>query len=291
MSESSEVGKERIMVVSVKGADLFYSTRGRGPAALVLSLVGTKPYERQMPQRLSDHLQLVFVDLRGGGQSTGDPADFTLDGLAEDLEAIRADLGVPQVVVVGHSILGALAIEYGRRCPASVSHVITVGTPPRGDMAWLGTAARSFYEQDASEDRKTVMRENLARLPPNPSFEDGMLAQTPVRFFDPRIDAAPFYAGAIVKPELLAHATGALTDWDVSIDAASLRVPTLLTHGRYDYTVPYIVWDGIASTIPNATFRLFERSGHQPFCEEPDLFVDAVTSWMAAHPCRSPMPV
>ena len=38
---------------------------------------------------------------------------------------------------MGHSILGVLAIEYARRCPQSVSHVVTAGTPPRGDMAWL----------------------------------------------------------------------------------------------------------------------------------------------------------
>ena len=100
------------MLVSVKDAVLFYTTRGRGPSCLVPSVVGTKPNEYQMPQRLSEHLQLVFVDLRGSGRSTGTPADFALDRVAEDLEAVRLDLGVPQVAVIGHSILGAVAIEY-----------------------------------------------------------------------------------------------------------------------------------------------------------------------------------
>ena len=158
-------------------------------------------------------------------------------------------------------------------------------------MTWLGAEARSFWERDASDERKTVMRENLARLPPNATFDQAMLAQTPSRFFDPRIDAARFYEGAIVKPELLSHTAGALTGWDVSVGTDSSPVPLLLMHGRYDYTVPYTLWDGLASAIPNATFQLFDRSGHQPFCEEPDRFVDVVTSWMAAHPPRSQPPV
>jgi proline iminopeptidase len=269
------------MTVSVDGAELFYSSRGTGPVCLVPSAMGTKPYERQMPRQMSDGRRLVFVDLRGGGQSTGDPTVLTFDRVAADFEAIRVDLGVDKVAVLGHSILGALAIEYGRRCPASVSHVITVGTPPRGDMAWLWSVATPFFEQDASEDRKAVLRDNLARLPPGTPFDQSFPAQAPIRFYDPRTDMMPLYQDAVLKPELLSHLLGSLTrDWDVTHDAGSLRVPMLLTHGRCDYTVPYTLWDGIEAVLPTATRRVFSRSGHQPFFEEPDEFATVVAEWM-----------
>jgi pimeloyl-ACP methyl ester carboxylesterase len=132
------------MHVSVDGAELFYSARGSGPVCLVPSAMGTIPYERQMPPQMSEGRRLVFVDLRGGGRSTGDPTTLTFDRVAADFEAIRVDLGVETVAVLGHSILGALAIEYGRRCPSTVSHVTTVGTPPRGDMGWLWSVAAAF---------------------------------------------------------------------------------------------------------------------------------------------------
>ena len=45
--------------------------------------------------------------------------------------------------------------------------------------------------------------------------------------------------------------------------------------------MPYVVWDGIPPTLPNATFRIFERSGHQPFFEEPERFTAVLTRWMA----------
>jgi proline iminopeptidase len=270
------------MTVTTDGAELFYSVRGNGPTCLVLSVVGTALYERQMPASLGDHLRLVFVDVRGCGRSTGDLGDLTYARLAADLEAIRADLGVGRLAVIGHSILGVLALEYARRCPTTVSHAITVGTPPRGDLAWLTAAAREFFEHDASAERKAIAQENFARLPAHPSFDQSLLAQTPTRFFDPRIDAAPLYEGAIVRPSLFAH-SGALTkDWDVTVDAAGLTMPILLAHGRYDYTVPHVLWDGLVERLPNATFHLFERSGHQPFCEEPERFVEVLTSWLSA---------
>lgn len=268
-----------------KGAELSSTTRGNGPACFVLSSIGTKPYERLMPPRLSDHLRLVFVELRGSGSSPSDPADLTFDVLAEDLEAIRADLGVERVAVLGHSILGALAIEYARRCPGTVSHVITAGTPPSGDMARVAAQAEAFFQEDASDERKQILRDNLAGLPAGASLREITRAQTPTRFFDARLDTAPLFAEAEVKPAFFQHLLGTLTaGWDVTVDAEALRVPILLTQGRYDYAVPYSLWDGIVSKLPDATLRIFEKSGHHPFFEEPDLFVTTLTGWMTSHP-------
>ncbi len=269
------------MIVSVKGAELFYSTRGSGPVCLVLCSIGTKPYDRMMAQ-LSDPMQLVFIDLRGSGKSTGEPRDLTFDVLADDLEAIRADLGVERVAVLGHSILGVLAIEYARRCRASVSHVITAGVPPRGDMKWLAEKATQFFAEDASQDRKRAMRENLAALPIHAPFSSVFLAHTPMRFFDAQADAASLFADAEARPEMLSHLTGHLMHaWDIRVAADALQAPIFLAQGRYDYVVPYTLWDGVAEKLPSATLQIFERSGHQPFFEEPKRFAEVVTEWMA----------
>jgi len=273
------------MTVSVTGAELFYSSRGRGQVCLVLTSIGTKPYERMTPSELSDRFQLVYVDLRGSGRSTGAPTDLTFDVVAHDLEAVRADVGADRVAVLGHSILGALAIEYGRRCPTTVSHVIAVGTPPSGDMTDLEARAASFFEEDASAERKQVLRENLARLPAGASPGQSMLARAPQRFYDPHFDAAPIFAQAEVKWPFLAHLMGTLTaDWDATAGADALQVPTLIAHGRFDYTVPYVLWSDLVPRLPRTTLRVFEKSGHQPFFEEPDAFATAVTDWMASTP-------
>ena len=225
--------------------------------------------------------ELVFIDLRGGGQSTGDPSILTFDRVAEDLEAVRVHLGVDKVTVLAHSTIGILAIEYGRRCPETVSHVITVGTPPRGDMEWLLSESMQFFERDASEERKGAWRDNMAKLPPGTPFEQSFPAQAPIRCFDFRTDMSLLYKDAVVRLELFSHLMGKLINgWDVTVDANSLRVPILLTHGRYDYTVPYILWENIEPVLPTATLKVFSQSGHQPFYEEPEEFATVVSDWM-----------
>lgn len=269
------------MNVRVDGAELFCSTTGSGPVCLVPSGIGTRPFERQLLPPLSDRYTFVVVDPRGSGRSTGDAAHLTFELLADDLDAVRRDLGVETVVVLGHSIMGVVAIEYGRRRPGSVSHVIAVGTPPHGDMARLSAEAAAFFEADASEERKRVWRENLAALPKGAPFREALLAQTPMRFFDPRFDAAPLFAEAELRPEFLRHVLGTLVPgWDVAAPPGPPPVPILVAMGRHDYTVPHVLWDGIPDRVPGVAVTLFERSGHQPFFEEPERFAAAVAEWI-----------
>jgi proline iminopeptidase len=266
--------------VAVEGAELHCAVRGRGPACLVLSSIGVRPYERQLPATLDNHLRMVFVALRGSGESSGDPAGLTFDVLATDLEAVRIALGQPRVIVLGHSILGALAVEYGRRRPDTVSHVITVGATPTGDMARVTARATAYFESDASAERKQLVRENLARLPPGSPPAQAIFAQTPLRFSDPRFEARPLFEGAISSPAMLVHLLGTLAPrWEMPTGAG---VPTLLAHGRHDYVVPWDLWQPVLPSLPSATWRLFEHSGHQPFVEEPEAFVAAVTDWLSA---------
>jgi proline iminopeptidase len=269
-------------MVSVNGAELFYATRGTGFPCIVPCILGTKPYERMTPPPLTDFFQFIYVDLRGGGRSTGNPADLTFDVLASDLEAVRSHLGIERVAVLGYSIIGVLAIEYGRRCPASVSHVIAAGTPPSGDLEAMVEAGTAFFKSDGSEERKAILEENYSKLPPGTPPTQAVFAQTPMRFYDARFDALSLFAEADFKPQLFQHVIDALTArWNVSADRESLNVPILLAHGRFDYVVPYTMWNGIVESLPNATLHLFEKSGHQTFFEEPERFVEVVRQWMA----------
>ena len=261
-------------------AEIHYVTRGRGPVCLVLTSIGTKPYERQMPAALDEHLTLVFVDVRGSGRSTGAASDLTFDVLADDLEAVRAALGVERLAVLGHSIVGMLAVEYARRRPETVSHAIMVGTPPRGDMTVLQASTAAYFEQHASDERKRILRENIAALSPAAPPAQAMFAQTPLRFFDPHFDALPLFAGAEPRPEMLMHLLGTLAPtWDVTAGSA-LQARLLIAHGRHDYTVPHLLWDAVLPALPTATKKIFEESGHQPFVEEPERFTAELTAWL-----------
>ncbi|HEU4619996.1 MAG TPA: alpha/beta hydrolase [Gammaproteobacteria bacterium] len=275
------------MRASANGAELFYSIRGEGPPCLMPCSLGTRSNE-VLTSELSRHFTLIYADIRGSGESSGEPRDLDFDVMADDFDAVCRAAGFDRVAVLGYSIQGILAIEYGRRRAERVTCVIAVGTPPRGDMQWLAAESTRFFEADASEERKNVLRDNFAKLAPGHSLADAVAAQTPMRFFDARFDAAPLVAAAEGRPGILEHLLGPLTNgWSVTEHADERRVPIFVAHGRYDYVVPHRLWEDALPALPRATFRLFERSGHQPFFEEPEEFVQALRAWRSLPPSHS----
>ena len=264
--------------VTVDGVELHYTVRGRGPWCLVPCVVGVAHYEL-LTAGLTDRFTIVCVDMRASGRSGGQASELTFDLLAADFEAVRRHVGAERWAVLGYSIAGAVAIEYGRRCPETVSHVVAAGTPPNGDMAGMVKAGMAYVEREASDERKRIFAENMARLPVGTDPRQAVPAQTPLRFYDARFDVTPLYAVAEVKPLFFAQLMGPLTaSWDVT--AGEPPVPLLVAHGKHDYVVPHTMWADVLPRLPSASFVLFERSGHQPFFEESRRFGQVMLEWM-----------
>jgi proline iminopeptidase len=61
----------------------------------------------------------------------------------------------------------------------------------------------------------------------------------------------------------------------------------LLALGRYDFiSAPPASWDPIRPKFRDLTMRVFERSGHTPPYEEPELFNRELLAWLQSRPVR-----
>jgi proline iminopeptidase len=83
---------------------------------------------------LGDVLRLVYYDHRGNGRSDGPfQKTWTHADLTADAEALRRELGLGRMVLLGHSYGGFLALDYAVRYPDLLSHLILVSTAPAVD--------------------------------------------------------------------------------------------------------------------------------------------------------------
>jgi proline iminopeptidase len=70
--------------------------------------------------------------------------------------------------------------------------------------------------------------------------------------------------------------------YDVRPQLGNIRVPTLVLAGRHDWVTPVGESEQLAERIPDAQLVVFEESGHMPFIEEQDLFVETVKRFMTS---------
>lgn len=275
--------------ISSGGFELAYSVEGKGRPALVIG--SSVYYPRTFSQDLRRSLQLVFADHRGFAATARgiQPSDYALDVVLDDIDLLRRHLGHDKVVIVGHSGHGYMALEYAKRYPQHVSHVVMIGTGP-SHSAKHQEASERYWQESVCPERKAQLARDLALLPgeiaaaPEKRFITFCVRLGAKSWYDHGFNAAPLWEGVHVNMPVFDHLWGeTFRDLDVRKGLENLNVPIFLALGRYDYLVaPYATWDAYRDSFCDLTVRVFERSGHTPQLEESALFDAELLGWLAS---------
>ena len=262
------------------GETLWYDVHGTGVTLVALhgGLGLDHTYLRPVLDPLLPDVQVVYLDFRANGRSTGDGEGMTMAQLASDVEALRVHLGLEQVAVFGHSYGGFVALEYALTYPDRLTHLLLCDTDSHGPT-------------------EETMTAGLQRLGVDP----GTLA-----VFEERLDTREKLLAAfdVVEPAYLPHSppgTGrigladtvprqegadgggaALKGWDVSDRLGEIDVPTLVLAGTDDFMFPPERMRSVADGVRRGQLKVFEASGHLPFVEEADLFLATVRAFLLA---------
>jgi proline iminopeptidase len=274
-------------IIDVHGEPHTYLTEGRGETCIVTGLA--PQYPPLFSARLKQHIRFVFVDFKN---SWGAPPDHgidstTMDSLVEEVDDVRKALGIERACIIGHSSTGLVAIEYAARHPDRTSRVILVSVHPFWNKE-LFAAWRTFWESDASPERKAALADNVRRMPnnmlstlsPRDAFALKYARNGPQLFYDPSYDFYWAWAGRQFSAQMLARFFDVIAmDYDPWSRLSNNSVPMFVALGRYDYAVPYHLWDRERG-IPGLTFAMFDRSAHFPMLEQSDAFDRTLLRWM-----------
>jgi pimeloyl-ACP methyl ester carboxylesterase len=175
-------------VASADGVSIRYETHGSGRPALVLvhGWAGNRRFwDAQIP-RFANKYTVVAIDLGGHGESGTNRTDWTMEAFGEDVRAVVEQLDLDRVVLIGHSMSGAVIIEAARRLPGRVAGLVAVDTlhdieqhispaqadehlePLRADFA-AGTYRRvetSMFRPDADANLVRRVAGDMSRLDP-----------------------------------------------------------------------------------------------------------------------------
>ncbi|WP_230530643.1 alpha/beta fold hydrolase [Microvirga roseola] len=270
---------------------LSYAVEGEGLPALAIG--SAVYYPKTFSEDLRRSLQLIFADHRGFAPSSGDAtvSEYALDIILADMDLVRRHLGLERMIVIGHSGHGYMALEYAKRYPQHVSHVVVIGAGPSHSALHMQALER-HWQDSVCPERKAILERDLALLPaeieaaPDRRFIAYCLRMRARSWYDPAFDAAPLWEGVHVNMPAFNHLWGEVfRDIDVRQGLDRLDAPVYLALGRYDYLVaPYETWTPYRDSFRDLTVRVFEKSGHTPQLEESDLFDAELLNWLASRP-------
>jgi sigma-B regulation protein RsbQ len=209
--------------------------------------------------------RIILFDHVGAGAA--DPAAYdpdkysSLTGYADDVLEICRELGLQDVVFVGHSVsamIGALAVT---RDAARFAGLVMIGPSPRyiNDDGYVGGFAQSDI--------------------------DGLLEALESNYLGWSSSMAPVIMGNPDRPELGQELTNSFCRTDPAIarqfarvtflsdnraDLSSITVPTLVLQCSDDVIAPDTVGEYVHRSIPGSTFVKLRATGHCPNLSAPD---------------------
>jgi proline iminopeptidase len=278
---------------SIKGLKIYYKKVGSGNKRL-LTLHGgpgaSHDYLSPLAKLGERGITVLFYDQFGCGRSE-EPSDlslFTVDYGVEEVEEVRkAAFGDTKVYLLGHSYGGLLALAYalkyqsnlkgliissGLSCvPFAVQEMNRLKSELPADIRLTLDKYESLQDFTNPEYLKAVehfYKNHLLRLEKTPEDVQKSLDYTTKR---------KVY-GFMNGPNEFTI-TGVIKDWDQTGNLNKIRVPTLITVGKYDEVTPNVA-RLIHQNIPNSKLKMFENSSHMAMWEEPKEYLDAVEEFL-----------
>lgn len=242
-----------------------------------LMIVGSAVYYPKLfVSDVYDDLSIVYVDHRGFSVSTDANASFELCDIVEDIEAMRIELGINSMHLLGHSGHGFMAMAYAQKYPEHVETLILSNLAPMNTQQRQNQSIE-YFETTATEERKQAFYKAWGlfqeQLKSNPTdrFSLMNIAMQAHSFYDYNYDGAYLWDDVINNMPALDHLWDeAFAVYDTAGFVAEYSKPILLLLSEYDYLVsPTNLWKDIVFDNDNVSFGQFSQSGHNPMLEEP----------------------
>jgi len=258
---------------------LYWVEYGDPAAPPVLLLHGgpAASHDYLLPQMLAlaEEHRLVTYDQRGGGRSRHDD-DRAVIGWrdqVEDVARVATELRVSPLTIVGYSWGGLLAMLYAVEASSGGVH------PPPARLALIDPApitrpARQAFEQelarrqagpDVAALKAELQASGLRERDPDAYRQRAFEISVAGYFADPARarDLTPFRVTGRVQQSIWQS----LGDYDLRDSLRSVRVPTLVVHGRQD-PIPLDSSEEAARAL-GTTCVVIDGSGHVPYVEQP----------------------
>jgi len=237
-------------VASVDGTSIGYLARGSGPVVVCLhGGLGTALSLMPLSDHLADEFELVFINLRGHGNSEWGDSAPSINRHIEDVLAVIDAVG-PIGALFGYSFGAVVALETVLAAPGHVNKLAMYEPPlpityPIPDITWVKMAvAQGDYEelvlQAAAQGGAGLSTAELAAIREDPLWLS-------------KVAHAPTLAPAMA---ILAGLSPTVEQYE------AVTVPTKLISGTA--SAPFLgkAADLLAAVLPDVTREYLDGQGH-----------------------------
>jgi len=285
------------------GVILYVKTVGHGPPLVVVHGGPGASHDYLLPSlyRLAISYRLVFIDERGSGRSPRleDPKQYTVEKMADDVEAVRTALQLGKIALLGHSYGGVVVQAYAFKYQANLSHLILASTfsstrelnealgrmkqaMPADRRARLEALEKAglFGKGEIWEHGRYT--DEYAKLAWGVGYFPALYGARPEPNYDP-VEGNTKNSWELYREMWGSHGEfvvdGNLKEVEWVDRLAEIKVPTLILVGDHDQSDPAMSRE-MNAKIAGSKLVVLPDSGHMTFVDQPELFIRAIRDFV-----------
>ena len=237
---------------------------------------------------LSDHRQLIMLDLRGTGDSAvpEDPASYRCDRQVDDVEALRNHLNLDRLTLLAHCAGTNLAVLYAAKYPERIAKLLLITPSPAAvGITITAQTRREIVQTRRNEPWFAEASAAFERVAAGNAEPGDPSAIAPFFYgrWSPAAQAHQARGTEQRNPEAAAGygTEGAYHPETTRAALATFQPPVLLLAGEVDLNTPPSAVTEFASLFPNPTLTVQPGASHHPWLDDPTWFTKTVISFLS----------
>jgi pimeloyl-ACP methyl ester carboxylesterase len=259
--------------LSTPGLRVHFEQGGTGNTDLVLihGNVGSWRWWQPIIENPPAGVTVYAPEIRGYGDSEHTATGYTIEQFAEDLLNFINAMGLKKFFLVGHSLGGAVALQFALHNQHRLHALLLVATAPAEGMSYLAEDPRHVFGMKMHENR-------YVQLLTKKFYLDRVFYSRALTMITPKLDhSTPFFQTLVndavrTSSAALKGSVTSLTTWNVSELLAGLALPVTVIFGGKDTVVRKDALERMVAALPSATLEVWKGVGHAPQLEEPERF-------------------
>lgn len=251
---------------------LNYSASGTGmPVVMLHGFPLSSAIWASQQLNLSKKYFVITPDLRGHGLSPATEGIYDMDLLARDVLALLDHLHLTQVVIIGHSMGGYVALAAWHRSPERFLGLGLVGSQASADTEEGKKNRQKTAAKVAGGGGQVVANAMLPKL-----FASKHAANLPL------IEGIEKIMVDTPTNGIIGSLNGMASRSDFDEELAEIDIPVLILSGEKDQIIPITKALAMAATIPEAILKIVPDAGHLPMIENPEATTKALDEFLSA---------
>lgn len=263
--EEGAVSSGNNTAVSADGVPIHYRIEGQGDYTLVFVhgwCTDMSYWDAQIPS-FRVYYRVVTLDLAGHGRSGKDRRDWTMEAFGQDVAAVVNTLDLRNVILIGHSMGGAVILEAARLLPERVIGLVGVDT--FSDIYLAPFSAQQIevtlepFRQDFMEGIRRYVLENYFRFSSSERLKRRVILE---------MSDTPEAIGIACLEQLL------LYDAEPTLQQLSIPVRSI------NADRPLVYFRRIRTNTESFTNKFLSNVGHFLMIEQPEVFNRALADFL-----------